>query len=78
MTFNCIYILKNLNYRQQNDYISWMVTVKFTKQYLLSLFNCKFLIQYFLWKQVKSDAATAVTELVMMGGKTTRKMLSCK
>jgi len=27
-----------------------MVTVNFAKQHLLSLFNCKFTIQYLLWK----------------------------
>ena len=37
---------------------------------LYILFTCKFKIQYLLLKRVKPEAATAVTELLMMGGKT--------
>jgi hypothetical protein len=48
-----------------------MVTVNFAKRCLLSLFNCKFTIQYLSRKYVKPEAATAVIELLMMG----RKML---
>ena len=57
--------------QQFSSLLSWRL---FTAQHvsgaflLISLFNCKFTIQYLLWKWVKPEAATAVIELLMMGG----------